>query len=318
MRDWGIFIKEYPVVLGSDAAGKIAAVGDKVTGFKQGDRVFFQGIIGTQDGATFQEYAKMPAELVGHTPTNVSDDEAAGISLATVAVLTAYYHQSGLAISPAPWQKGGGQFGKGKSIVILGGSSSVGQFAIQLARLSGFDTIVTGSSKAHHEHLKQLGATHVLDRSKASPADYAKTATSNGQTLSWVFDTIAQVSTHMEGVSILQTVNKTGSDAGSTVVTVYTPEKQVEEAAKAGGAVKNGEEVALKTVWGIGSNPDLRPIVHGFMQAAGGQQGWLANKQYFGNRPLVIDGGLEALDEAMDKNRDGVSGQKIVVNPTKA
>ncbi len=129
--DWKIldggFPHPVPAVGGSDGAGKVAAVGPKVKNTKVGDRVFFQGQITKDDNATFQQYTIIPEALAGKTPENVSDDEAGGLSLAAVAALTQLYAEVGLGFQPAPWAKGGESTGKGKSIVILGGSSSVGQ-----------------------------------------------------------------------------------------------------------------------------------------------------------------------------------------------
>jgi NADPH:quinone reductase-like Zn-dependent oxidoreductase len=107
MRDHDAFIKEYPAVLGSDAAGVVVAIGADVTGLRVGDRVFFQGIIGNYDSSTFQQYCKMPAELLSKTPNNISDEEAAGIMLATMAVVTAFYAEEGHGMTP-PWEDGVG------------------------------------------------------------------------------------------------------------------------------------------------------------------------------------------------------------------
>lgn len=321
IRDWGIFVDSYPSILGSDAAGEIAQAGKQVKNLNVGDRVFFQGIIKTLDGSTFQQYTKMPAELVGLTPSNVTDEEAAGIGLASIAAVVGLYNQTGLHITPAPWEQGGDQAGKGKSIVVLGGSSSVGQYAIQLARLSGFETIVTGSSSTHHDHLKKLGATVTLDRNTAKPEDYANAATSKGHTFAMVYDSIAIQSSHIESVQILQHANKKGSQAASkvglktsTVATVYSYEDAVAEEIKKG--VQNGaEEVEIKVVWGIGSADFLRNQSSAFFKAAGGPQGWLAKQLYFANRVQVVEGGLSAINKALDKNRDGVSGQKLIIRP---
>lgn len=92
MRDTGVFIPSYPAVLGSDAAGEIVDVGSGVSGgLAVGDRVFFQGILGTSESTTFQHYCKMPAALVSKTPRNISDDQAAGIVLATMAAAVGLY-----------------------------------------------------------------------------------------------------------------------------------------------------------------------------------------------------------------------------------
>ena len=85
--------------------------------------------------------------------------------------------------------------------MVVGGSSSVGQYAIQLARLSGFEKIVTNASLSHHELLKTLGASDVLDRCHASAEDFARVI---GDTeLEMVFDAISAKSTQMLGVQIV-------------------------------------------------------------------------------------------------------------------
>lgn len=91
-RDLDAFIPAYPAVLGSDAAGEIVAVGADVRNFATGERVFFQGMLerGFQS-ATFQQYCKMPASLLARTPEAISDEQAAGVQLATMGVVTGFY-----------------------------------------------------------------------------------------------------------------------------------------------------------------------------------------------------------------------------------
>ena len=59
-----------------------------------------------------------------------------------MAAAVGLYHSTGLGLA-APWDNKNA--GKGKAIVILGGSSSVGQYTVQLARLSGYSKIVTNT-----------------------------------------------------------------------------------------------------------------------------------------------------------------------------
>ncbi|KAL7924935.1 GroES-like protein [Trichoderma austrokoningii] len=151
---------DYLVILGSDAAGEIVAIGPDVSNFSVGERAFFQGIIGNNDASTFQQYVKIDAALVAKTPGNISDDQASGIMLASLAILTAYYDKTGHGL-PAPWDKGGDQIGNGAATVI-----------------SGFSKIITNSSPAHQNYLQNLGATVVLDR-EATPGDFAATIGDN-------------------------------------------------------------------------------------------------------------------------------------------
>lgn len=301
--DSGLFIQQWPTVLGSDAAGEVVALGPDASRFKVGDRVFFQGIIGNIDASTFQQYCKMPETLLSKSPSNLSDDQAAGIFLATFAGVTAFYDKSGQGLK-APWDEGGDQVGKGKSVIILGGSSSVGQYAIQLARLSGFERIVTNASPTHHEHLKALGAHVVLDRTTASVEDYV-TATQQ-LPLELVFDTISVPATQKLGVQILQ-ANKT---EGSRVVIVNFVDSEARDLGQS-----KEPNVAVQNVLGLGSAPNLRYLSEPLAKQLGGEDGWVAKGLFVPNRAVVVPGGLASLAEALEKNKRGVSGEKVVIRP---
>lgn len=304
MRDYKVFIKDYPAIIGSDAAGEIAAVGPDVKDFSVGDRVFFQGIIGNYDSSTFQQYCKMPTALVAKTPKNITDDEAAGVSLATFAYVTGCHDKTGHGLK-APWDEGGEQAGKGKAIVILGGSSSVGQYAIQMAKISGFEKIVTNSSAKHHDHLKALGADVVLDRStQNSPEDFK--AAVGSLPLAFVLDTISEKETQIQGVKILAATKTENSE----VVVLMGIDA---DAAELGQSQE--PKAAVKPVLGLGSNPALRYLSEPLMKHLGGEEGWIAKGRFVPNRPVVVDGGLKSIEAALAKNKKGVSGEKVVIRP---
>ena len=65
-------------------------------------------------------------------PSNVSFDEAASIPLGLATAVQGFYGERKspdiLKLSPPAWEASGEQSAKGKTVVILGGSSSVGQF----------------------------------------------------------------------------------------------------------------------------------------------------------------------------------------------
>lgn len=308
MRDYDAFIEEYPAVLGSDAAGIVVAIGVDVKDVKVGDRVFFQGIIGSYDSSTFQQYCKMPVELLSKTPNNISDEEASGIMLATMAVVTAFYAEEGHGMTP-PWEEGGRNVGRGSSIIIIGGASSVGQYAIQLARLSGYERIITNASSNNHDFLKKIGAHVVLDRSASTSAAFFDAM--GGFPLDFVFDAISAPATQRLGIEILQKVNA----AGSHLVTVHVVVPDVPDPeAKALGQTQE-PYVEIKQVLGIGSWPKLRPLSEPLARVLGGHDGYIAQGLFMPNRPHVVPGGLSAIEEALHLNKNGVSGRKVVICP---
>lgn len=308
MRDYDAFLKGYPAVLGSDAAGVIASVGLHVSDFTVGDRVFFQGIIGKYDSSTFQQYCKMPAVLVSKTPSNISDNQAAGISLTTMAAVTALYGKDGHGLT-APWEHGGAIVGKGKAIIIIGGSSSVGQYAIQLARLSGFERIITNASLNNHGHLKTLGAHIVLDRTLSKPEDFQ--AALDDLPLELVFDCISSKTTQ----SLSLAITHTASSKLNHIVTLHVVHPEVPDP----GVVALGEslepKVAIRQVLGIGSAPTLRYLSEPMAKHLGGEEGYIGKGLFVPNRSRIIPGGLAAVEDALTLNKKGISGEKVVFRP---
>lgn len=94
----GLLVETWPVVLGCEAAGVITEIGEGVGGFKVGDRVFGVVKVGFSAYMAFQEFVSlsppslfqntdmlkflMGAETAFRTPENVSDEQAATLSVA--------------------------------------------------------------------------------------------------------------------------------------------------------------------------------------------------------------------------------------------
>lgn len=256
----------------------------------------------------------MPSSLIARIPSTTTFDSAAGISLASMAVAIAFYHTTGYGMTP-PWSQSppGRETGKGKAVVILGGASSVGQYAVQMARLSGFERIVTNSGAENRAMVEALGADVVLDRKVSGVGEFVEAV---GETeVAFVFDAISAPSTQRLGVEILKGVRRRG--VGSCLVTLHTvhPDRPDPEAVKLGQEEKGNGKVEIRQVLGLGSQKDLRYLSEPLMKALGGEEGWIAKGEFMPNRVRVVEGGLKGVDEALELNKKGVSGVKVVVRP---
>jgi len=161
----GIFIDEYPYIAGNDGSGTVEQVGEGVSELSVGDRVFFQAPF-MHDRGTFQNYVLVDVPLLAKIPKNLTFDQAATIPLGFTTAAIGLYQEKrerGGAGLVAPWADGGRGKYAGQAIYISGGSSSVGQYALQLAKLSGFNPIITTASAHNEDHCRTAGATHVID-----------------------------------------------------------------------------------------------------------------------------------------------------------
>ncbi|KAJ7505083.1 chaperonin 10-like protein [Mycena galericulata] len=148
-QKYGLFIEKYPVVLGWDIAGDVEELGDAVQGYSKGDRVF----VSTSS-------RKHSQTMSGQIPPNIDYAQAATIPLgyATAAVGLLASLPAGAGLNPTfdPAVNFSGQ-----AAFVFGGSSSVGQFALQILRFLGYSKIITYASGKHTDYLKSLGATHI-------------------------------------------------------------------------------------------------------------------------------------------------------------
>jgi len=209
VQKYGIFIQTFPAILGTDISGEVEEIGEGVVDFKKGDRVVFQGRF-RNDYAGFQQYALGVAATVAKIPDNISYDEASTLPVALSAPYVGLYNQSphGIGLVPPVSTEGKGKYA-GNPIVILGGSSSVGQNTVQLAKLSGFSPIIVTASLYHAEYLETLGATHVIDRnvSGAALASEVNTITQNAP-IKYAVDSISSADTQQSGYGLLASGGK--------------------------------------------------------------------------------------------------------------
>ncbi|MFT4413804.1 NAD(P)-dependent alcohol dehydrogenase [Fredinandcohnia humi] len=145
---FGLFKPKYPIP-GGDIAGRIEAVGNKITQFQPGDDVF--GDLSVFGWGGFAEYIAVPEHAVARMPGNLTYEEAAAIPMAGATALQGLRDK--------------GKIHSGQKVLINGASGGVGTFAVQIAKSFGAE--VTGvCSTRNVDILRSLGADHIIDYKK--------------------------------------------------------------------------------------------------------------------------------------------------------
>jgi NADPH:quinone reductase len=133
-----------PIILGSDVAGVVDAIGTGVTAFAVGDEVYSFLLGGRISGGAYAEYVCRRVEFIAHKPRNLSFAQAAAV--VTVG-LTARQCLEQARLQP------------GEPVFVTGGSGGVGAMVIQLARHAGAGPIftTTGSERSARYLVDTLG-----------------------------------------------------------------------------------------------------------------------------------------------------------------
>lgn len=151
---------QFPMVLGSDGAGTVAAVGAAVRGYHVGDQVY-----GTSD-AFYAEYVAVPAENLAHIPKGINFPEAGILAISGLSALQGVDDVL--------------QLKAGDTLIIHGATGGVGTLAVQFAKRRGVRVLATASSEEGLALVRRLGADAVVNGRSGDIAAAARRLAPNG------------------------------------------------------------------------------------------------------------------------------------------
>lgn len=141
-------IQDYamPLTLGNECSGIVEKVGNQVTDFQKGDRVYTR--LPLNKIGAFAEYVAVDQEAIAKMPEGYDFNTAAAIPLTGLTAYQAMVEE--LEAQP------------GETLLIPGGSGSFGQMAVPIAKALGLRVIVTGNARAK-EAFSSIGVDQYLD-----------------------------------------------------------------------------------------------------------------------------------------------------------
>lgn len=168
----GIYKLDLPQVLGQEGAGTVAAVGADVTGFEVGDRVAWQGVLGS-----YAQRARIPARSAVRVPEGVTEEVAAATMLQGI---TAHY----LVRSTY-------EVREGDTILLHAAAGGVGLLLVQLAKARGARVIGTVSTAEKEALAREAGADEVIRYDQVDFAEEVRKLT-GGEGVAAVYDGVGQ------------------------------------------------------------------------------------------------------------------------------
>src|ERR1700716_291896 len=149
----------FPLTLGTDGAGVVAAVGARVRRLKLGEKVYSYSWANPKRGF-YAEYVAVAADKVAPIPPRLDLEHAGAIATTGLTALQ--------GIDDALHLK------KGEHVIIHGASGGVGTLAIQFAKLRGAHVLATASGLDGIELVREMGADVAIDGRRDNIEDAAK------------------------------------------------------------------------------------------------------------------------------------------------
>ncbi|UUV30926.1 zinc-dependent alcohol dehydrogenase family protein [Amycolatopsis roodepoortensis] len=230
-------------VPGNEVAGTVTAVGGGVDPALAGRRVWtFTG-----EGGGYVEQVAAPADRILPLPGDLPATDAVAIGTSGMVAHFALAHA---------------RFAPGESVLVRGAAGSIGIMTVQLAAQGGASAVaVTTSSAERGERLRELGATHVLDRSGegAGPPGY---------------DVVVDIVSGVDMPSFFDRLNPNGrmvlvgvvagmppADFGAKLMAAFR--KSLSFAAFSADSIPEPDRRAVSAEqFGTAARGELRPVVH--------------------------------------------------------
>ena len=138
----------FPLVLGTDGSGRIAAVGSGVRRFRVNDRVYAYDFVNPK-GGFYAEYVAISANKTGHSPRRLDLRRAGAVAVTGLTALQGVDDALHLR--------------RGERVIIHGAAGGVGTLAVQFAKLRGARVLATATGRAGLALVRRLGADAAVD-----------------------------------------------------------------------------------------------------------------------------------------------------------
>ncbi|KZT35204.1 NAD(P)-binding protein [Sistotremastrum suecicum HHB10207 ss-3] len=207
--DWKTAYYRAPpgVIVGADVVGEVIEIGSEVPEgeVRKGEiRWLYVRSCASQENGAFAEFVTSPWDTTSLVPPNITPQEAASIPIPFGTAVQAIHLILGIPQYP--------EKSEGDWIVIWSGASAVGQFAIQLAKLSGLK-VATTASPHRWDALRELGADFLVDYKDPEAVKKLKEITNN--TLRFGVDCIS------EGGTLQKMQEIFGPEGGKLAATLF-------------------------------------------------------------------------------------------------
>lgn len=302
--DWKIqssggFNLKYPTILGEDVAGEVLEVGSNVKSkFHAGQRVmgYTLGLGNGPAHGGFQLYPLLTASMTSVIPDDMSFTEAAVLPLSISTAAAGLFMSTALGLNcPKTDSSHSRVFTNTEAIPTLllwGGSSSVGSSVIQLACAAGY-AVITTASPSNHDYCKNLGATFVVDYHNPEIISIL-IRLMRGRTIVGSYDAMGSDMTVRQCASVLHALG------GGKIASVGTaPDdlfNDVTAARIAAGSMDDQEPEISKKIWSDYIPSALK-----------------SGKFVPSPKALVVGKGLEEVQKGLDRQKQGVSARKVEI-----
>lgn len=279
--------------------GIVEEVGSSVTGFSKGDEVFgLANVMGPYaDQSGLQEYALLGSTPITKVPEGFTIDQC--VTLPTnlmTSFMVLFTSTQGFGWT-APWLPRTGSEAD-ETLVIIGGGTVVGKFGVQFAKLAGIGRIVVVAGLSSETELREMGATHVIDR-QMSNEDIVKQihAITGPDGAKNIYDCRSMT---FELATAL--ASQTADSRLFTVHPIDEPKAITDSRPR------------CKALFVEGSSSNMAPYETDFWQRT---PGWLKDGSIRPSNFRVVEG-LEQVDEinaALDEYMAATGGPQLIVHP---
>ena len=313
---------KYPFILGSDVAGEVVEVGTAVTRFRVGDRVLGHAAgsdksRNTPAESAFQDYTVLLDHMAAPIPDAMAYEVAAVLPLGLSTAACGLFQKDQLALHHPSARPSS----VGKTLVVWGGSTSVGSNAIQLAVAAGYEVVATASPR-NFDYVRRLGAAQVFDYASRTVVKDIIGAL-DGRTIAGALA--------IGGGAAPACLDIVHACRGDKFVAVATPPVSFDDAPSGSGrmlwlarkiprliwlnaafAIKSRtRRIRSKFIFGSSLiNNEVGPMIYSdFLPQALAEGRYVAAPD-----PMVVGRGLDLIPAAMDTQKKGVSARKVVVS----